>query len=167
LGFRLAWRDNGIRKNKKRKTKKQDGGTRKNKQDAGHQDRREKFEGEEVADFRELRVYQEAFELALAVYVRARRFPPKESAVVVSQLRRAALSVALNVAEGYGRRVSQKDFTHFVTLAIGSVNETEVLLDFALRLEYLSKAEHAEFIDKYTVLLRRLKALFTKLRQNS
>jgi four helix bundle protein len=119
-----------------------------------------------VADFRELRVYQEAFDLAVDIYTRARKFPSLEARVVVSQLRRSALSVPLNIAEGHGRRVSQKDFTHFVAVAIGSVNETLVLLDFALRMGYFKEEEHRTFCERYTVLIKQLKSLFTKLRQN-
>ena len=119
-----------------------------------------------MMDFRELKVYEEAFELAVDVYKRARKFSSGESAELVSQLRRTALSVALNLAEGHGRRVSQKDFLRFITMAIGSVNETMVLLDFALRLEYLEASEYRRYEEQYTILIKRLKALYGKLRQN-
>jgi four helix bundle protein len=118
-----------------------------------------------VENFRGLKVYKDSFDLALAIYQRARKFPWKEAGELVSQLRRAALSIPLNVAEGYGRRVSQKDFTRFVTMAIGSVNETMVLLEFAHRLGFLDAGEYKAFDDKYEILLRRLKALYARLRE--
>ena len=117
-----------------------------------------------VSDFRALEVYQDAFDLALAGYKRARRFPSREAVDVVLQLRRSALSVVLNIAEGHGRRTSQKDFMRFISIAVGSANETMVLLEFAHRLGYLKGCEHEEYDEKYTVLVKRLKALYSKLR---
>ena len=122
--------------------------------------------GEEGADFRRLKVYQEAFELALAVYNRVRGFPVKEGGELTAQLRRSALSAVTNVAEGYGRRVSQKDFAHFINIAIGSVNETMVLLEFAQCLGYFRESERIVFDKRYTLLVKRLKSLYKRLRSN-
>jgi four helix bundle protein len=88
--------------------------------------------------YKKLIVWQKADELAYQVYICTKSFPKEELYGITSQLRRAALSVAVNIVEGYGRQ-GRKELKQFVNMSLGSLAETEYLLDFSLRLEYFDK----------------------------
>jgi len=77
----------------------------------------------------------EADELALKIYKLTETFPKEELFGLTSQLRRAALSIPTNIVEGYGRK-SKREFAQFINIALGSLAETEYLLDFSKRLNY-------------------------------
>lgn len=83
--------------------------------------------------YKELKVWQKADELAIEVYKATKRFPRDEIYGITSQLRRAALSVPTNIVEGYARK-GDKELARFVNIAIGSMAETEYLLDFSKRI---------------------------------
>jgi four helix bundle protein len=80
--------------------------------------------------FRDLRVWTESIDLAREVYRLTSQYPPDERFGLSGQLRRAAVSVASNIAEGSARS-SRKDFRHFVEIAIGSLAEMETQLEIA------------------------------------
>ncbi len=92
--------------------------------------------------YKDLTVWQRADDLALAVYGATKRFPRDEIYGITSQLRRAALSVPTNIVEGYARK-GDRELARFVGIAIGSLSETEYLLDFSRRLGYLTEKEYA------------------------
>lgn len=96
-------------------------------------------------DFRKIQAWQQADELAIAVYAATREFPPEERYGLTSQLRRAAVSVAANIAEGSGRR-TERDFRQFLYQAQGSLSEVEYLLHLAHRLDYI-KAAHYQTLE--------------------
>ena len=77
-----------------------------------------------VKSYRELMVWQKAIELVEAVYTATGSFPPQEVYGLTSQLRRAAVSVPSNIAEGQGRR-STAEFAHHLSIAYGSLCEIE------------------------------------------
>src|SRR6185503_16150927 len=81
---------------------------------------------------RDLRVWHDAMELAEAVYALTKTFPREEIYGLTSQLKRAAVSVPSNIAEGYGR--GGKDYERFVCLAYGSLLELETQIELASRL---------------------------------
>ena len=74
--------------------------------------------------YQSLLVWQKAMELAREVYVLTEKFPQKEQFGLCDQMKRAAISVPSNIAEGY-RRGSKKDYAHFVSIAHGSLSELE------------------------------------------
>ena len=80
--------------------------------------------------FDKLKVWQRSHQLALSVYRETSIFPPEERFGIVSQLRRAAVSVTSNIAEGAKRR-SRGDYARFLNIAEGSLAETESLLRLA------------------------------------
>jgi four helix bundle protein len=80
-----------------------------------------------VRDYRDLEVWQLAMDLAEAVYVLTRTFPKAEEYRIISQLLRAATSVPANIAEGNARS-GRRDYARFVSIARGSLAETETLL---------------------------------------
>lgn len=115
-----------------------------------------------IRSFRDLKVYQEAYSLALRVYEIARRMPEHERRELGYQMRRAAVSIPANIAEGYGRKESDADFKHFLRNALGSSNEVRVLIDFAKDLGYIDQVTHAELSEKYEVFSKQLYALIAK-----
>jgi four helix bundle protein len=88
-----------------------------------------------MAKYKDLIVFQKADELAFKVYNLTAGFPKSEMFGITSQLRRAALSVPTNIVEGYARK-SKKELAQFINIALGSLAETEYLLDFVKRLGY-------------------------------
>lgn len=96
----------------------------------------------EIKSYRDLIAWQKAFSLGLNVYRVSQRFPARERYGITSQLCRSAISVASNIAEGYGRGSSQ-DYIRFLRVARGSLYELDTQLLFSLRLGYLPPPEHA------------------------
>ena len=90
-----------------------------------------------MARHNDLVAFQKADELAFQVYRLTEVFPRHEQFGITSQLRRAALSIPTIIGEGYGRR-SRKELSHYINIALGSLAETEYLLNFSLRLGYCS-----------------------------
>jgi four helix bundle protein len=90
-----------------------------------------------VQSYRELIAWQKAMDFASEVYRATKRFPDDERYGITSQLRRAAVSIASNIAEGQGRQ-STGEFRQFLGHARGSLLETETQILLAQRLEYLS-----------------------------
>lgn len=97
--------------------------------------------------YEHLKIWREGVELASLIYKITKKFPKSEIFGIVSQLRRAVVSIPSNIAEGSGRN-SPKDFCRFIDIAIGSLNETESLLAVSLKLEYLSNEEFNELMCK-------------------
>lgn len=90
--------------------------------------------------YKALVVWQKSDELAFEVYKLTKKFPKDEIYGLTSHLRRAALSIPTNIVEGYARK-GDKELGRFVSIAIGSMAETEYLLDFARRLGYINGEE--------------------------
>jgi len=90
--------------------------------------------------FRKLNVYVKAKELIKQVYELLKKFPKEEQYALCDQLRRAAVSIPSNIAEGCGRE-TQKDQTHFLNIAYGSLMETFSQLDMACDLGYITNSE--------------------------
>ena len=103
-----------------------------------------------IRSSRDLRVYTLAYELGKEVHQVTLTFPKIEQYELGSQLRRAALSIALHVAEGYGRKQSTADFKRFILMGIGSCNEVQVLLDYAKDFGYIPEQKHREYRQRYS-----------------
>ncbi len=99
-----------------------------------------------MADFRKIAAWQKADDLAVRVYQITTAFPDDERYGLTSQLRRAAVSVPANIAEGSGKQ-TLKDFRQFLYAARGSLNEVEYYVHLARRLSYLSD-EQADGLDR-------------------
>ncbi len=97
----------------------------------------------QIESFKDLKVWQQAMSLAERCYVVTRRFPREELFGLTSQIRRAATSVAANVAEGHGRE-NTGSFIQFLRIAQGSLKELETHLILAQRVGILSGTEAAE-----------------------
>lgn len=92
--------------------------------------------------YKKLDVWVKSYRMAIEVYKATENFPKSEKYGMTSQTRRAAVSVALNIAEGAGRN-TKKDFNNFLSIANGSVCEVETLLMMAQDLNYI---KHEQFI---------------------
>src|SRR5688572_309920 len=90
-------------------------------------------------DYRDLVAWQKSMDLAEAVYLHTAEFPLEERYGLTSQMRRAAVSVPSNIAEGQGRRSSDEDFVRFLRIALGSLCELETQIELAVRLKLLSE----------------------------
>jgi four helix bundle protein len=111
-----------------------------------------------------LDVWQRAIANGLDTYRLTSAFPRSEAFALTSQLRRAATSVAANIAEGHARR-DLGDYLRHLSFARGSVAELETLLELALGLDYLSAAEAKLAINKAQQLGRMLSGLARSLRR--
>lgn len=94
--------------------------------------------------FKELKVWQKGRVLVKEIYQAAHTFPKDELFGIVSQMRRAAVSIPTNIAEGCGRN-SNKELGRFLDIANGSTFELETLVILSLDLEYLSQDKFEEF----------------------
>ncbi len=93
-----------------------------------------------MRDYTKIEAWKLADDLTVAVYEVSRGFPKEELYGLTSQLRRAASSVAANIAEGSARE-SKRDYLHFLYIARGSLTEAQYLLHLAIRLDYLSAVD--------------------------
>lgn len=87
--------------------------------------------------FKTLTVWQKSHELVLAIYKLTRDFPSEEKFCLIQQMRRSALSIAANIAEGSKRR-TDKDYCHFLNMSEGSLEELKYYLILSKDLEYMS-----------------------------
>ena len=115
-----------------------------------------------MSSFRDLRVWQQSMELAVSVYRRTEAFPKHELYGLASQMRRAAISVPSNIAEGKGHS-SDKDFRRFLFHARGSLMELETQMALASRLQYLSPAQLQSLQELATQVGRSLTGLLNAL----
>ena len=119
-----------------------------------------------MVTFRSLRVWQRSIALAKAVYKISDRFPKEERFGLTSQVRRAAVSVASNIAEGYGRK-SQLEFCHFLSNARGSAAEVETQLILARELGFVSESDLKEADAMAGDCYRMLDALMAAIKERT
>lgn len=112
-----------------------------------------------------LDAWGKSVDLVVEVYKATERFPKEEKYGLTSQIRRAAVSVPANIAEGAGR-YSQKEFAHFVSNAQGSASELETELIIAHRLGYLSEALFIQLITDLERIGRLITGLTRRIRAN-
>ncbi|MBK1703916.1 hypothetical protein CKO40_05000 [Halochromatium glycolicum] len=105
---------------------------------------------------RNLRVWQQAMDLAGVAYRSTATFPREELFGLVSQMRRAAVSIPSNVAEGYGR--GGKDYARFVSIAYGSLLELETQVELSRNLVLLEQAQAADLLRTTSEIGRMLNA---------
>lgn len=119
-----------------------------------------------MKDFHELKVWQKAHELTLAVYRATTPFPRQEQYGLTSQIRRACSSVAANLAEGCGRS-GDAEFARYCSIAMGSASELEYHLLLAKDLKLINPATYEDLSPRATELKRMLPGLLQKLRAES
>ncbi len=111
-----------------------------------------------VTHFRELHVWQRGMDVVVAVYRVSGTFPKSEVYGLTSQIRRAAVSVPSNIAEGQSR-ASTREYLNYVSIAQSSLAELETQLEIASRLGYLSASDLMPLLNQTGVLGKQLYAL--------
>ena len=113
-----------------------------------------------MKDFRQLKVWEKAHHLVLEIYKATATFPKEELYGLMSQLRRASVSIATNIAEGCGRN-TDADFARFLQIAMGSASETEYEIILAFDLGFLSK-DQFESLQAQAEEVKKMLASFLK-----
>ncbi|MBI3418758.1 MAG: four helix bundle protein [Proteobacteria bacterium] len=116
--------------------------------------------------YKDLEVWKKGRGLVKKIYQVTSRFPAGEQYGLVSQMRRAAVSIPANLAEG-NARAFKKEYIHFVSIAFGSATELETLLLLASDLEFISSDQFKELNDEIGSVLRMLNKLIQSLRNPS
>lgn len=111
-----------------------------------------------MTDHKDLIVWQKSRKLVSTIYSISRNFPREEIFGLTNQIRRAAISIPSNIAEGYNRH-SDKEFIHFLKIAKGSAGEVDTQLLLSVDLDYLQKSEIQEAMTLNQEVLRMLGTL--------
>ena len=119
-----------------------------------------------VKDYRELIVWQKAMDLVELLYRRTRSFPKEELYGLTAQMRRAAVSIPSNIAEGQARRTT-RDFIHFLSIARGSLKELETQIIISHRLGYINDAQQSELVAATEEVSRLISGLNRSLNQKA
>jgi four helix bundle protein len=119
-----------------------------------------------VQSFRNLKVWERAHALTLDVYKSTKPFPREETYGLTSQMRRSAVSIGANIAEGTCRN-GDADFARFLQMAAGSASELEYHLILAHDLELLKTIEYQRLSDAAIEVKRMLASLMQRLRADS
>lgn len=114
--------------------------------------------------YRKLEIWRDSIDLLKEVYILADKLPKSEEYNLKSQLKRAMVSVPLNIAEGKCR-ASSKDFSHFLNIAAASMDEVDVVLTICEELGFLQNL--ADIYEKNKVLTKRINALRRKLSEEN
>ena len=115
-----------------------------------------------IQSYKDLIAYQKSYEMTVRVYSMTKKYPKEEIYALTSQLKRAAYSIPLNIAEGYAKRGSANEFKRFLFMAKGSANEMEVLLDLSRDLGLIEEAEHHDMKREYEEINRILGGMLSK-----
>jgi four helix bundle protein len=113
-------------------------------------------------NFKELRVWKESIELAKLVYPISAKFPADEKYGLKSQVNRAVVSVASNIAEGAGRG-SNKEFAQFLKIALGSAFEVETQMILAEAFGFVTESDNKQLMEQVSGVQRMLNGLINKL----
>jgi len=116
--------------------------------------------------YKDLLVWQKSMRLVQIVYQSTQSFPECERFGLAMQVRRAAVSIPSNIAEGQARK-SSAEFAHFLTIAQGSLAEVETQMIIACELGYLTSSAFNDFADLHSEVSRMLSALWSKIATNS
>ncbi|MBZ5547750.1 MAG: four helix bundle protein [Acidobacteriia bacterium] len=114
--------------------------------------------------YHDLKVWQGAMELTLKIYRMTRKFPAEEMYGLSGQLRRAAISVPSNIAEGKGRS-SDKELLQFLSHARGSMYEVQTQLEIAESLGFLTKTDYEDVRQQADAVGRMLNGMIAKFRE--
>ena len=116
-----------------------------------------------VKNYRELIVWQKGMDLVTLIYQMTQTFPQEERFGLTSQIRRSAISVPSNIAEGQGRR-SAVEFKRFLSIARGSLQEMETQIMIARRLKYIEKNQEQHILMASAEVAKLLNGLSNSLK---
>ena len=113
---------------------------------------------------KDLRVWQQSIEMVTSIYLMTQSFPKEETFGLVSQLRRASVSVPSNIAEGYARG-TDKEKLHFLRISSGSMSEVETQLLLSLNLGYIDQEKYNELSEIVTSVWKQLNSLISSIKK--
>lgn len=119
-----------------------------------------------MKSYKELIAWQKGIELVILVYKISGKFPKEELYGLVDQMKRSAVSVPSNIAEGFGRH-SDNDFIRFLNISRGSLFEFQTQLEISLRLDFVKEDEYENLMQITIEIDKILNALISKIKQNS
>jgi four helix bundle protein len=109
-----------------------------------------------------LRIWQIGIEVVKDIYILTKKFPKEELYGLTSQMRRSAVSIPSNIAEGF-RRYHNKEYKQFLYIALGSCAELETQIIIANELDYINETNKTELIEKIKYICRMTVKLIQKL----
>ena len=117
-----------------------------------------------MGSYKDIKAYEKSYQAAREIYFLTKDFPQHEQFGLQSQIRRAATSIALNIAEGSGKNDGDKELARYLKMAKGSCAEIQVLLNFAFDFGYISKENYDANLEKYNEIGKMLSGLLSYLR---
>lgn len=116
----------------------------------------------------DLDVFKKSYALALKIHLSSAAFPKEEQYSLTSQLRRSSKGICACIAEGHGKSgQSEKEFARFLTMSIGSAEETRLWLKFCKDLNYIEDQDWKVFDDGYTEVIKMLHGLIKSLQNKT
>ncbi len=119
-------------------------------------------ENRKIRNFRDLEIWKKGIEIVKDAYTTTRSFPRDEVFGLTSQMRRSAVSIPSNVAEGFNR-FHDKEYQHFLYVALGSCAELETQVEIAAELKYLGANAKATILEKLDHESRMIRNMVKKL----
>ncbi|MFH1068042.1 MAG: four helix bundle protein [Candidatus Glassbacteria bacterium] len=116
-----------------------------------------------IKTFRDLVIWQKSLSLVTEIYRLTSRFPHQEEFVMISQIRRNAISIPRNIAEGFGRK-SKLEFKRFLRIAAGSLFELQTQLDISLNLNYIDLKDYQDILALSREIERMISAFENRLK---
>lgn len=113
----------------------------------------------DIRHFRDLEVYQIAFERAMQIFKMTKGFPKEENLSIISQIRRSSRSVCSNLAEGWRKRRYKKVFMNKLTDSQQEASETQTWLEFSLACNYIDNEQFKELDQEYERIIRMLNSM--------
>ena len=117
-----------------------------------------------MSDYKDLKVWQRSIDFVLEIYSLVKAFPAEEKYALGDQMRRAVVSIPSNIAEGM-ERSAVKEKQHFLSIAIGSLAETETQLVICDKLGFLEKEKAVQCLNEVIAIRKMLYRLSTSLKQ--
>jgi four helix bundle protein len=115
-----------------------------------------------IKTFRDLMIWQKGLEIVIDVYRMTKGFPKEETYGLVSQIKRSAISIPSNVAEGF-RRFHNKEYKQFLYISAGSCGELETQITIARKLDYIDEEQESVLLEKLDHIGRMISSLIKKL----
>ncbi|MEZ4817019.1 MAG: four helix bundle protein [Flavobacteriaceae bacterium] len=112
--------------------------------------------------YRKLVVWQKSMDLVTTLYIELKNFPPEELYTLTSQIKRAAISIPSNIAEGYGRS-SNKEYQRFLNISLSSLFELQTQLEISKNLTYLDSEKFDRLYENTREVERMLSSLIRKI----
>ncbi|MCK5707847.1 MAG: four helix bundle protein [Candidatus Aureabacteria bacterium] len=116
-----------------------------------------------VKSYKDLDVWRRSISIVKEVYLVTKKYPKEEIFTLVSQMRRAAISIPSNIAEGKSRH-SKKEYIQFLYIALGSISELETQIMISKELDYIKNGIENDILDELDQIGKMLRSLINKLK---